>query len=201
MSSAARPGTSTQVVLAAAAAPTNARCWEELVRRYSGVIYAWCLGWGLQPTDAEDLTQDVFLILVRKLQTFDWKRARFRTWLHRVVWNAVRRWRSRAARRQREGSQAAMEALESEAARCDLEARLDEEFDQELVELAETKIRLKVSARYWECYRLFCKEGLSLREASAVIGISGGHVSKYASRVKALIAQEIARRDGGSKAF
>ena len=169
--------------------------WDKLVKRYSGVIYAWCRRYGLQDANAGDVTQDVFLTLLGKLQTFDRSKGRFRVWLYRVVQNAVRESCNKTAHRQEKGTPSAQRALDSEPARRDLEARLKEEFDHELVELAETKVRLTVTVHYWDCYRLRCKEGLSLRHAAEVIGIPAGHVSKYALRVQTMISQEIALHD------
>jgi RNA polymerase sigma factor (sigma-70 family) len=191
MSSAAQPGSSTQVVLSVSASPHDPAGWQALVKRYGGLIYGWCRRFGLQEADAEDVTQAVFLALVGKLKTFDRSKARFRHWLYRVVQNAVRESCGKTAYRQEKGTPAAKQALDSEPARRDLEARLKEEFDHELVEIAETKVRLKVTVEYWESYQLRCKEGLSLRQAAKTIGIPAGHVSKYALRVQAMIAQEI----------
>jgi RNA polymerase sigma factor (sigma-70 family) len=198
MSSAVQPGTSTQLVLGVSASPKDAAGWDRLVKRYSGVIYAWCRRYGLQEADAGDVTQNVFLTLLGKLQTFDRSKGGFRNWLYCVVQNAVRESCNKTAHRQEKGTPTAKQALDSEPARRDLEARLKEEFDHELVELTETRVRLKVSMQYWDCYRLRCKEGLSLREAAKLIEIPAGHVSKYALRVRTMIAQEIAIHDGTS---
>src|SRR6266508_3975871 len=42
-------------------------CFDELVRRYSGPIYAFILRMVGRPEDADDLTQDVFVQLLRSL--------------------------------------------------------------------------------------------------------------------------------------
>ena len=51
-------------------------------------VYAICLRWTSNPTDAEDLTQEVFLHLFRFIHTFKWQ-AKFSTWLHRVAVSVV----------------------------------------------------------------------------------------------------------------
>lgn len=40
------------------------------------------------PSEAEDLTQEAFLQVFRKISTFQWKSA-FSTWLHRLAFNVV----------------------------------------------------------------------------------------------------------------
>lgn len=53
-----------------------------------GRIYAQCLRFLHNAADAEDLTQEVFLLLYRKIATYRGDAA-FSTWLHRVTLNAA----------------------------------------------------------------------------------------------------------------
>ncbi|MBI2761899.1 MAG: sigma-70 family RNA polymerase sigma factor [Chloroflexi bacterium] len=53
--------------LASAYAAGTRSSFEELVRRYSGSVYAFCLRMVGRPQDAEDLTQDVFVQLLKSL--------------------------------------------------------------------------------------------------------------------------------------
>jgi RNA polymerase sigma-70 factor (ECF subfamily) len=51
-------------------------------------VYSLCLRMMRSPADAEDLTQEAFLSVFRKIKTFRGESA-FSTWLHRLVVNAV----------------------------------------------------------------------------------------------------------------
>jgi RNA polymerase sigma-70 factor, ECF subfamily len=62
--------------------------FEYLYRLHSRRVYAVCLRMLADPTDAEDLTQEAFLLLFRKIHTFRGESA-FSTWLHRLVVNLV----------------------------------------------------------------------------------------------------------------
>ena len=62
--------------------------FEELYRGNSRRVYALCLRMLGNPTEAEDLTQEVFLLLFRKIHTFRGDSA-FSTWLHRLTVNLV----------------------------------------------------------------------------------------------------------------
>jgi RNA polymerase sigma-70 factor (ECF subfamily) len=63
--------------------------------------------------DAEDVTQDVLLQVIRKLDTFRGD-AQLSTWLHRVTVNAALAYRQKRANRQkRETTEAADEVLET----------------------------------------------------------------------------------------
>jgi RNA polymerase sigma-70 factor (ECF subfamily) len=62
--------------------------FEYLYRLHSRRVYAVCLRLLKDPTEAEDLTQEAFLLLVRKISTFRGESA-FSTWLHRLAVNRV----------------------------------------------------------------------------------------------------------------
>jgi RNA polymerase sigma-70 factor, ECF subfamily len=62
--------------------------FEYLYRAHSGRVYAVCLRMVGNTTEAEDLTQEAFLLLFRKIHTFRGESA-FSTWLHRLAVNTV----------------------------------------------------------------------------------------------------------------
>ncbi len=61
--------------------------FDELVNRYADKIYRLALRITHNPSDAEDVVQEVFITLVGKLNTFH-EESKFSTWLHRVASNA-----------------------------------------------------------------------------------------------------------------
>jgi RNA polymerase sigma-70 factor (ECF subfamily) len=66
----------------------DAVAFERIYQLHSRKVYALCLRMVGDPTEAEDLTQDVFLQLFRKIDTFRGESA-FSTWLHRMSVNIV----------------------------------------------------------------------------------------------------------------
>jgi RNA polymerase sigma-70 factor, ECF subfamily len=66
----------------------NRTAFEHLYRIHSRRVYALCLRMIGDPTEAEDLTQEAFLLLFRKVHTFRGESA-FSTWLHRLVVNLM----------------------------------------------------------------------------------------------------------------
>jgi RNA polymerase sigma-70 factor, ECF subfamily len=66
----------------------DAAAFEFLYRLHSRRVYALCLRMVNNPSDAEDLTQEAFLQLFRKIGTFRGESA-FSTWLHRMTVNVV----------------------------------------------------------------------------------------------------------------
>ena len=66
----------------------DAAAFEFLYRLHSRRVYALCLRMVNNPSDAEDLMQEAFLQLFRKIGTFRGESA-FSTWLHRMTVNVV----------------------------------------------------------------------------------------------------------------
>ena len=74
--------------LAKKAAAGDGKAFEELYRRHYRRVYALTLRMMGNPTEAEDMTQDVFLQLFNKIGMFRGESA-FTTWLHRLTVNQV----------------------------------------------------------------------------------------------------------------
>jgi len=66
----------------------NPNAFECLYKVHNRRVYGLCFHIARNPTEAEDLTQEVFLQLFRKIHTFR-AESRFSTWLHRLAVNVV----------------------------------------------------------------------------------------------------------------
>ncbi len=86
--------------LVEAAAGGDREAFDELVRKYQGVIVSLIRSLSGGGADAEDLAQDVFVRAWRSLGGFRGDSA-FRTWLHRIAINVVRSHHGRASRLRR----------------------------------------------------------------------------------------------------
>ena len=75
-------------VLARDAAKGDMAAFEELYRRHNRRVYSVCLRMTHNVSEAEDLTQDAFIQLFRKIGSFRGDSA-FTTWLHRLTVNQV----------------------------------------------------------------------------------------------------------------
>lgn len=74
--------------LAQASAHGDIQAFETLYERHHRRVYSLCLRMVANPTEAEDLTQEVFVQLFRKIGSFRGESA-FTTWLHRLTVNHV----------------------------------------------------------------------------------------------------------------
>jgi RNA polymerase sigma-70 factor, ECF subfamily len=78
----------TDYELAQKAATGDLTAFEELYRRHFRRVYALCLRMTASPEEAEDLAQDTFIQLHKKIGSFRGDSA-FTTWLHRMTVNQV----------------------------------------------------------------------------------------------------------------
>ncbi len=76
-------------------------------------------------------------------------------------------------------------------ARDDLVARMEEEFDRELLELAMVRVAQRVETHTWRAFQLLTLEGLSGADAAARLAMPVALVYVAKSRVQKMIQAEI----------
>lgn len=177
----------------------DAQSWERFVYLYGPQILAWCRKYGLQDADARDVTQEVLLQVSRQVQRLQYDPARkFRGWLRAVVHGAWCQWVERNLGRERGAADTAMlTVLEQAPARDDLLARMEAEYDRELLELAMQRIRRRVEPQTWQAFELLALQRLSGTEAADRLGMPVGSLFAARSKVQRLLREEIARLEQG----
>jgi RNA polymerase sigma-70 factor (ECF subfamily) len=182
--------------------PSDQTAWRDFVKRYGAQIYAWCRRWDCQEADAEDVTQNVLLILAEKMREFTYDPAgSFRAWLKTVSQHAWSRYVERQQHPGRgSGGSDVLPVLHSVEARDDLVTRLEEEFDRELLDLAMLRVAQRVEAHTWQAFHLLALDGVPGQEIAARLNMPVGMVYVARSRVQKLIQEEIRQMDGGAGA-
>ena len=173
----------------------NQAAWSDFVDRYGRKIYGWCLRWGLQQADAQDVTQVVLLRLVRRMKDFTYDPGRsFRAWLKTVTHHA---WRdfldSRQCTEMARGGDGHSEQLESLTARDDLSRRVEELFDLELLEAAMRRVRLRAAPHTWHAFSLTAVEGVPAPEAARRLGMKVSRVWAARSIIQQRLQEECRR--------
>jgi RNA polymerase sigma-70 factor (ECF subfamily) len=182
--------------------PAAPPAWEAFVERYAPRIYGWCRRWGLQESDAEDVTQTVLLKLVRRLRTFryDPGKGSFRAWLMTVTRSA---WTDFLAERRRPGAagtgdSSVLELLQTVDAGDDLARSLEDEYERELFEEAKARVQLRVEARDWKVFSALALEGRSGKEVAAELGMTVTATRQVKYRVQQKLTQEVGRLEGAN---
>jgi RNA polymerase sigma-70 factor (ECF subfamily) len=172
--------------------PDDPEAWKLFVERYEPRIRGWCRAWGLQQSDADDVTQDVLVKLFAALRKFRYDPSRsFRAWLKTVTQHA---WSDFVAARRRGPGQASSQIdtiADSAEAQSDLERQLEDAFDRELLEVATHRIKARAKPVHWEAFHLTAIEGLSGAEAAHKLGIPVGRVFVAKHRIQKMLQNEV----------
>jgi RNA polymerase sigma factor (sigma-70 family) len=179
--------------------PTDQVAWGSFVQRYGRRIYLWCRRWQLQEADAENVTQNVLLILSKQLREFQYDpTGRFRSWLKTVTHHAWSKYVTGEQKHGRgSGDSRTVGLLHSLEARDDLAAKLEEEFDREVLELAMLRVAQRVETHTWRAFQLLAMQGLPGAEVAAALEMPVGMVYVAKSRVQKMIQDEIRLLEGG----
>ncbi len=152
--------TSDEIKLVRGLQARDAESFTLLYRNYGTRIYRFCRRLCGNDTDAEDLTQDVFLAVFRGAEQFE-GRSSLSTWLYRI---ALYRWRN--LRRIRKPTTVSLDeqndGLVSNSTYAELEA----------ISLENALAALPENVR--EAFLLVKGEGLTCREAAEALGIPEG---------------------------
>jgi RNA polymerase sigma factor (sigma-70 family) len=166
--------------------PGNHRAWEEFIDRYNPMIRGWCRHWF--PNSADDMAHEVMvkLVFVMRSYTYQPDKGRFRGWL-KTVTNHMMAELKRSSNRVVVDS----EALEGAEAPIDLEIRLAAEYDLELREIAEEKVRGRVEPRTWSAYFETAVQLRSPAEVAKELGMRVGAVYQAKCCVLRALREEV----------
>ena len=173
--------------------PDDEISWQEFVTRYGKKINDWCIGWGLQPSDADDVTQTVLLEMAKQIKSFEYRPGgRFRSWLRTI---AYRVWKRYAELRERHvagsGSDHIMEMLNSVQARDDFLQELQDECDRNLLEDAMKLVEQRVEEHTWKAFLMTALQNVPGKDVASQLGIKIGTVYVAKNKVSKMIQEEV----------
>lgn len=147
-----------------------------LVRRYQRMIYALTYRMTGSVTDAEDLTQDVFVRAHQELPGFR-AEAKFSSWLYRIAVNQCLNWRRRVVRREQVHNDWHADNLNDAGTAPATDMALAQQVSEALQKLPAKQRAAIVLTTY---------DGLNHAEAARVLGCSETTVSwrVFAGRTK-----------------
>ena len=162
--------------------PENHIAIRKFFERYAPTIYMWCLRRGAQPADAEDITQNVLVLMLQKLSGFDYNRntGRFRSWLKTITHNA---WADWYKKQQKAGTLQAESTWAHTLKDSDsLAEALEHIFELEVLEKGIELAKCTLSEKTWMVYHSRVFRNLTAREVSEETGIAVGTVHVMKSR-------------------
>jgi RNA polymerase sigma-70 factor (ECF subfamily) len=159
--------------------------YKPLIRRWIGQIP----GMG---DEADDVTQDVFLILLVEIPRFEHKReGSFRAWLRQVTVNRVRSYRRKRYRQPMARGDQTDSFLERMADSNDeLAKKLDEEHEQHVCNALQTAVRCDFDQSTWDAFQQFAVEGRPAAEVARELGMTVNAVVKAKARILRRLREE-----------
>ncbi len=182
--------------------PPDQDAWGQFEQRYGSLIQRWCQRWGMQASDADDVTQDVLLALSRQMKEFDYDPSgRFRSWLKTITHHTWCDFLEKRRRRRDTGSgnSAVMDILNSQEVQDDFFKQWEEEWKRELLEEAMRAVEGRVQPHTWEAFQMLTRDRLAGAEVAKRLDMKVGAVWVAKSKVQKLIQQEIRRLEAGNK--
>ncbi|MCA9166075.1 MAG: sigma-70 family RNA polymerase sigma factor [Planctomycetales bacterium] len=177
--------------------PRSDGAWQEFVQRYQPLILDLIRqAFRLQPSDSEDIAQEVLVKVLRAMGTFQYDPTKkFGAWLRTVTRNAVRD-AFRAQQLQLDhatGDTKVHQLLASlPDATASISNRLTNSLYDDLLSDAERFVRQRVEEHTWTAYCLLKTDDRAARDVANELGMSIASVYKAKSKVIKMLRTEIA---------
>jgi RNA polymerase sigma-70 factor (ECF subfamily) len=169
--------------------------WRRLLDLYQPLLRAWMARAGVAAADADDLTQEVLLVVFRDVGDFERRGAgAFRSWLRTILAHRLRDFfRARNYRPVAAGGSAFLERLDQlESPESALSKEWDREHDRHVASRAMQLVEREVEPLTWQAFRRHVLDGAPAAEVAAELGVSYNVVKLAKSRVLQRLRRQLA---------
>jgi RNA polymerase sigma-70 factor, ECF subfamily len=159
--------------------------YQPLIRRWLGRVPG--LG-----DESADLTQEVFLVMVRDIPKFDRRReGSFRAWVRQVTVNVLRNHRKRQSRKPAIGLGPCDAFLDGLAkSNSELAREWDLDHDRHIFQKLQTVVQAGFAPVTWEAFRRFALDGLPAAQVAEELGLTVNAVTLAKSRILKRLREE-----------
>ena len=166
--------------------------WERLQGIYLPLVQRWLRRVPGLGNEADDLAQEVFVVVVRQLPQFERRQeGSFRAWLRTITANKARNHCKQRDRRPTIGMDQAEGFLEQMAdPESDLAREWDREHDEHVVQKLLAAVKGDFSPTTWEAFRRLALDGLPAARVAEELGMPENAVLLAKSRVIRRLRQE-----------
>jgi len=172
----------------------NSADWQRLVDLYTPLIRGWLHRHSVPQQDAEDVLQEVFTVVARRLPDFrhNQRTGAFRTWLRTITFNCVRDfWKSNRLRAQAPGGTDFGGYLDQLADPDNpLTQAWDREHDLFITRRLLDMLQPQFEPNTWKAFQRVALDGASASDVAAELGITVNAVFIAKSRVLSKLREE-----------
>ena len=156
----------------------DSKAQGELYKRYNRILFAICLRYSPNFTEAEDNLQDAFITIFKKIGQYNGKGS-FEGWIKRVTVNTVL---------QKYRKQRIFEHVDEDQ----IEDKEDLEIEEEEIPLQFLlKIIQELPDRYRMVFSMYVMDGYQHKEIAEMLGISDGTSKSNLARARAILKSKI----------
>ena len=174
--------------------------WKDFFDTYWRLIYVTAMKAGLSDAEAQDVVQETVICVVKSMPGFryDPKKGSFKAWLRKLTgWRIIDQVRKRKPEYQSTesispGEGASFDDL-ADPAGLAIEALWDQEWEQNLLEVAIERVKRKVDSKQYQIFDLHVMKQWPVLKVSKTMKVNPGSVYLAKHRIGSLIKKELAR--------
>jgi len=176
------------------------QAWHEFLEIYQPLIYRLARSRGLQPADAEDVTQQALIAVSKAIGQWEptGRAGSFRAWLFTIARNLATNYTARA-RMLAVGGTTFAELLQQQPAHDANREWVEREYQAELFRWAARKVREEVEAATWEAFWRTTVDRQRVADVAAALSMSVGSVYAARSRVMARLKRRVRQFEGDTQ--
>ena len=179
---------STSLTMLQRAKRNEAEAWQRLVGLYTPLVYLRCRSqWGFLPSDSEQLGQEVFSAVARKLADFERQRTgSFRSWLRAIVDSKCKDELRKKTVATAVGGTHAKQRLESAVFKSDPPDEIQAERNERsiLMKQAMNFVESEISARDWKIFWRVAVDEMNRKSVAQEFEVSDNVVYIVCSRIQ-----------------
>ncbi len=156
-------------------------CQKELVRRFSGLLFAVCVRYTGDEHKAHDVLQDTFIKVFKSIHTFDDRKGRLVTWMRRIAVNTALKQLDK--KKLDATSTLAVDFNEKYAIPPSVLKKLNADDLMDLVR--------QLPEGYRQVFNMYAIEGYAHKEIAAILNIKEVSSRSNLSRARQILKQQI----------
>jgi RNA polymerase sigma-70 factor, ECF subfamily len=170
----------------------NTQLFSEIVNRYKEKVYSLTYRFTEDMGEAQDLSQEVFITVYKKLYTFK-ESSRFSTWLYRINYNLCIDWQRKNKKRKK------MNVEVNDNIESGNSFNLEDSFIETQKRGAVRSSINSMDEKYRTVLILFHFEGFSYEDIGEVLGIPVKTVETRLYRARGILKKELSRYGYGGE--
>lgn len=183
--------TSLSLLARVRAASPDAAAWHHFDAVYRPLVLNWLRRDPTLGTEADDLAQEVFAVVVRELSAFERRRdGSFRAWLKAITLHQLQAyWAAKPRRPAPLGSDASI-LLQLADPSSKVSRQWDAEYDRHVFERLLDMVEPEFSAAHWKAFRRVVFDRVKPTDAAAEVGLTPNAVRVAKSKILRRLREE-----------